>query len=68
MLFRLKVPRSLATFLVLICGIGVIAGTLTLVINQFVDGLPELTSKTTQGVRQIQEWAKTGPLHLPTPS
>jgi predicted PurR-regulated permease PerM len=63
-LFRLKVPRSLATFLVLICGIGVIAGTLTLVINQFVDGLPELTSKTTQGVRQIQEWAKTGPLHL----
>jgi predicted PurR-regulated permease PerM len=63
-LFRLKVPRSLATFLVLICGIGVIAGTLTLVINQFVAGLPELTSKTTQGVRQIQEWAKTGPLHL----
>ncbi len=63
-LFRLKMPRSLATFLVLICGIGVIAGTLTLVINQFVDGLPELTSKTTQGVRQIQEWAKTGPLHL----
>jgi predicted PurR-regulated permease PerM len=63
-LFRLRVPRSLATFLVLICGIGVIAGTLTLVINQFVDGLPELTQKTTQGVRQIQEWAKTGPLHL----
>jgi putative heme transporter len=63
-LFRLKLPRSLATFLVLICGIGVIAGTLTLVINQFIAGLPELTSKTTQGVRQIQEWAKTGPLHL----
>jgi predicted PurR-regulated permease PerM len=63
-LFRLRLPRSLATFLVLICGIAVIAGTLTLVINQFVDGLPELTQKTTQGVRQIQEWAKTGPLHL----
>jgi putative heme transporter len=63
-LFRLRVPRSLATFLVLICGIGVIAGTLTLVINQFLDGLPELTSKTTEGVRQIQQWAKTGPLHL----
>src|SRR3954463_10308080 len=45
-LFRLRMPRSLATFLVLICGIGVIAGTLTLVINQFVDGLPELTQKT----------------------
>jgi predicted PurR-regulated permease PerM len=64
LLFRLRLPRSLATFLVLVGGIAVIAGTLTLVINQFIDGLPELTSKTTQGVRQIQEWAKTGPLHL----
>jgi putative heme transporter len=64
LLFRLKLPRSLATFLVLIGGIAVIAGTLTLVINQFIDGLPELTTKSTQGVRQIQEWAKTGPLHL----
>ena len=44
LLFRLKVPRSLATFLVLVSGIAVIAGTLSLVINQFIDGLPELTS------------------------
>jgi predicted PurR-regulated permease PerM len=63
-LLRLRLPRSLATFLVLIGGIGAVAGTLTLVINQFVDGVPELTQKSTQGVRQIQEWAKTGPLHL----
>ena len=63
-LFRLKLPRSLATFLVLICGIGAVAGTLTLVINQFIAGLPELTDKTSDGVRQIQQWAKTGPLHL----
>jgi predicted PurR-regulated permease PerM len=47
-LFRLKLPRSLATFLVMICGVAAVAGTLTLVINQFVDGLPQLT----------------GPLHL----
>jgi len=63
-LLRLHLPRSLATFLVLIGGIGAVAGTLTLVINQFVDGVPELTQKSTEGVRQIQEWAKTGPLHL----
>jgi putative heme transporter len=63
-LFRLRLPRSLATFLVLICGLAAVGGTLTLVISQFVDGLPELTQKTTDGVRQIQNWLKTGPLHL----
>ena len=63
-LLRARLPRSLATFLVLICGLGAVAGTLTLVINQFVDGIPELTTNASQGIRQIQEWARTGPLHL----
>jgi putative heme transporter len=63
-LLKLKVPRSLATFLVLICGLAAVAGTLTLVVNQFVDGLPNLTDKASDGIRQIQDWARTGPLHL----
>ncbi|MFG1605720.1 AI-2E family transporter [Actinoplanes sp. NPDC049265] len=63
-LLKLKVPRSLATFLVLICGLAAVAGTLTLVVNQFVDGLPNLTDKASDGIRQIQNWARTGPLHL----
>ncbi len=63
-LLRLRLPRSLATFLVLICGLGAVAGTLTLVVNQFIDGLPQLTEKASAGVRQIQDWARTGPLHL----
>jgi predicted PurR-regulated permease PerM len=63
-LLRLRVPNSLATFLVLIGGLGAVAGTLTLVINQFVDGIPELTQNASDGVRQIQQWLRTGPLHL----
>jgi predicted PurR-regulated permease PerM len=63
-LLRLRLPPSLATFLVLICGIAAVAGTLTLVINQFVQGVPELTTKASDGVREIQDWARTGPLHL----
>ncbi|MCU7727190.1 AI-2E family transporter [Actinoplanes sp. KI2] len=63
-LLRLRLNRSLATFLVLICGLAVIVGTLTLVISQFVDGASELTQKASDGVRQIQDWLKTGPLHL----
>ncbi|GAB1694755.1 AI-2E family transporter [Krasilnikovia sp. M28-CT-15] len=63
-LLQLRLPRSLATFLVLISGIAAVAGTLTLVINQFLDGLPELTRNASDGIRKIQEWARTGPLHL----
>ncbi|XVV12303.1 AI-2E family transporter [Actinoplanes sp. CA-131856] len=63
-MLRRFLPASLATFLVLICGLAAVAGTLTLVINQFVNGLPELTKNASEGVRQIQEWLKTGPLHL----
>jgi predicted PurR-regulated permease PerM len=63
-LLRLRVPSSLATFLVLIGGLAAVAGTLTLVVNQFIDGLPNLTENASAGVRQIQNWARTGPLHL----
>ena len=61
---HLKLPPSLATFLVLILGLAAVAGTLTLVINQFIDGAPQLADNTSEGIRQIQEWARTGPLHL----
>ena len=63
-LLRARLPRSLATFLVLVGGIAAVAGTLTLVVNQFMDGLPQLTNNASQGILQIQEWAQTGPLHL----
>nr|WP_041830319.1 AI-2E family transporter [Actinoplanes missouriensis] len=63
-LLRLGLPSSLATFLVLVGGLAAVAGTLTLVVNQFIDGLPSLTQNASAGVRQIQDWARTGPLHL----
>ncbi|BCB85523.1 AI-2E family transporter [Phytohabitans suffuscus] len=63
-LLRLGLPRSLATAVVLIGGLAAVAGTLTLVITEFIDGLPQLTESATQGIRQIQDWLQTGPLHL----
>jgi predicted PurR-regulated permease PerM len=63
-LLRARLPRSLATFIVLVGGIGAVAGTLTLVVNQFVDGVPELTDNASKGILQIQDWARNGPLHL----
>jgi len=63
-LLRLGFPRSLATAVVLIGGLAAVAGTLTLVITEFIDGLPQLSDSATQGIRQIQDWLQTGPLHL----
>lgn len=63
-LLRARLPRSLATAVVLVGGLAGVIGTLTLVVNEFIQGVPELSEKSSQGVRQIQDWLKTGPLHL----
>ncbi|WP_348774313.1 AI-2E family transporter [Micromonospora sp. WMMD987] len=63
-LLRVRFPRSLATGVVMVGGLVAVFGTLTLVVNEFIQGVPELSAKSSQGVRQIQDWLKTGPLHL----
>ncbi|MET7876740.1 AI-2E family transporter [Micromonospora profundi] len=63
-LLRARLPRSLATAVVLVGGLAAVVGTLTLVVNEFIQGVPELSAKSSEGVRQIQNWFKTGPLHL----
>jgi predicted PurR-regulated permease PerM len=61
---RVKLPPSLAAFLVLIMGLAAVVGVLTLVVSEFVAGFPALAEKASIGVQQIQEWLTTGPLHL----
>ncbi|MEH1027840.1 AI-2E family transporter [Micromonospora sp. DT68] len=63
-LLRARLPRSLATAVVLVGGLAAVIGTLTFVVNEFIQGVPELSAKSSEGVRQIQNWFKTGPLHL----
>jgi putative heme transporter len=63
-LLRAKLPRTLATTIVMITGIAAVAGVLTLVINQFVNGAPQLSAKAQDGIKQIQNFLKNGPLHL----
>ncbi|HEX6681834.1 MAG TPA: AI-2E family transporter [Candidatus Limnocylindrales bacterium] len=58
------VPRSLATAIVLIGGLAAVVGTLTLVVNAFIDGLDQLRENAVQGLREIQNWLKDGPLGL----
>lgn len=61
---RVRLPPSLAAFLVLITGLAAVAGVLTLVVTEFVDGFPALADKASDGVNQIQDWLTTGPMHL----
>jgi predicted PurR-regulated permease PerM len=61
---RARLPRSLATLVVMIGGLAAVGGTLYLVISQFVSGAPALGQKASDGIDKIQEWTKNGPLHL----
>jgi len=61
---RVRLHRSLATALIMIGGLALVAGTLTLFITQFVSSWPKLSVKAQDGIGQIQGWLKRGPLHL----
>lgn len=61
---RRGVPRGLAVFLLLLGGVAVLAGLLSFVIDEFIDGVPELVEQVTQMVNSTQHWLIEGPLHL----
>ena len=61
---RVHLPRSLATAVVLIGGLGAVVGTLTMVVTEFVNGFSTLADNAASGVRTIQDWLQKGPAHL----
>jgi predicted PurR-regulated permease PerM len=64
LLLRSRMPRSLATVIVLIGGMAAVGGTMYLVVSQFISGAPELSRNAEGGVATIQAWLRVGPLHL----
>jgi predicted PurR-regulated permease PerM len=63
-LVRRKVPRWLATVLVLVGGLAVLGGLLTFVIITFVNGLPALQTQLSHSIDAVANWLTTGPLHM----
>jgi predicted PurR-regulated permease PerM len=59
-----RVPRGVATTVMMILGIGVLGGVLTFVISEFSRGLPELQTQVSASLDTIQRWLKDGPAHL----
>jgi predicted PurR-regulated permease PerM len=49
-------PRSLAAFTMLIVGLGVVAGIITLVIERFSAGFSDLASQVSEGIGQVQSF------------
>jgi len=61
---RRGVHRSLATALVLIGGVLLVAGTLTLVVTEFINNYASLADSAQTGLTKIQDWLKGGMFHL----
>lgn len=59
-----RVPRALATAVVLVGGLAVVGGVLTFVVVAFVEGLPDLAAQLAEGVQTLTRWLTEGPLRL----
>ena len=59
-----RVPRLIATFIVVLAIFTVLFGLLTLVGQQLASQLDDLKASVVAGISQLQEWARTGPLGL----
>jgi putative heme transporter len=61
---RKGVHRTLSTVMVMIGGLALVAGTLTLVITEFVDNAGNLGNQAQEGLQRIQNWLQGGVFHL----
>ncbi len=63
-LWRHGMPRTLASALVLVAGLAIVIGTLTVVIRALIRGLADLSDQVSQGLEEIQRWLVEGPFQL----
>ncbi len=64
-LTRRRVPRGVATLVVLVAGLALIGGLLGFVVQAFINGLPDLQSQVASSVQQIRVWLQHPPFGLP---
>ena len=61
---RYGAVRGGAVAFVLILGLAILTGALTFVVNQFVDGAPQLIDEVTQSIDSTRAWLINGPMGL----
>lgn len=57
------IPRGIASFVVVVTGLGVIAMLLTYVGQQIAQGATDLGGQVVAGLDEIKDWLREGPLH-----
>lgn len=61
---RMGINRSVATTIVVVAGIALVAGVLTAVVGSFVTGLPEVATNAKEGLAEVEKWMRGKPLKL----
>ena len=61
---RLGLSRKLSALLVVLVGLGFIALLGTFVGSQVSQGVGDLSGQVADGLQQIRDWLRTGPLHM----
>lgn len=61
---RRGLPRGLGVFVAMVGSLGLVAGVVTFVVEQFVVGVPQLSDEFTNSIHQVQDWLINGPMHL----
>jgi predicted PurR-regulated permease PerM len=61
---RYGAARGGAVAFVLVLGLTVLVGIMAFVVNQFVDGAPQLVDQVTRSIDGTRDWLTRGPLHL----
>lgn len=57
-----RVPRLVATFIVVLALLAILIGLLTLVGQQLATQIDDLKANVIEGISQVQDWARNGPL------
>jgi predicted PurR-regulated permease PerM len=60
---RLRLPRGLASFLVVLAVLGFVAALLTFAGQLVANGANDLADQTVKGLDEVKNWLRTGPLH-----
>lgn len=58
------IPPAAASAVMMLVGVGVLAGILTWIVPSIVQQAPELANKGTQGVEKLQSWIQGPPINL----
>lgn len=59
-----RVPPAAAAVVMMLVGLGVIAGILAIIVPSIIDQVPDLASKATDGINKVYDWLQGPPLNI----